>query len=108
MNHEIIDETNLGRFIIKRYGYLTYERSSIMLKDLLSHKNWRKGMSFLMDFRQASLEEFSIEQLKNLGILLSSLNNIIGDGRCAIVALPDQLGKVAMHNFNSESKLGLT
>ncbi len=85
MKYEIFDESAKGKFRIITFGDLTIEGFSVMLKNLISHPCWNKGIKLLMDHRQSSWKNADVESLEKLADIIISIDKEYGAGRCAIV-----------------------
>ena len=89
MEFEIIDESGNGRFVTKTFGQFSTENMTLMLKQLVSHNHWKKGLDLLMDHRQLSLDEATVDEVSQLAKVIGALEKDFAAGRCAMV-VPDK------------------
>ncbi len=106
MEFEIISESENGGFILKTSGQYAVEDYIMMLKHLALHSSWKKGMDVLLDHRQTSFEDFSVDLMSQISDATVALDERYGAKRCAIVAPTEGFSKIGMFKFDVDSKVG--
>lgn len=108
MHYKINDESENNRFVIKMSGPFTLQSHAALLKELVSHPNWKKGLDLLVDGREVSLEYFEAEQIKIAATSVVHFGDFIGECRHAIICPDEGFTKVSMFTFFADEEVGWT
>lgn len=105
MQFDIIDQSINQRFLIKYSGTFTSDEHPLMLKEIISKKNWQKGMDLLFDYRQASFKKLEISEISQIVMINIALENQFGAKRCAIVVPDDAILLAHMYKFEIDPRV---
>ena len=78
------------------HGDLTAERLIEMLTKLLGDPRWEPRLNTLVDHRNSSPENFSLNDLNQVSQWVVAHKERFGHGRCAIVAPEGEMTKISM------------
>jgi len=81
------------------HEHLTAKGLIEMLTNLIGASHWAPGMDLLIDHRDSSVENFSLNELNQVSRWVISHKDRFGQGRCAIVAPKGQMTKISMWIF---------
>ncbi|WDP91318.1 MAG: hypothetical protein HUN04_17090 [Desulfobacter sp.] len=109
MKYEIQDESKkYGRFLIKLSGPFSIDSQISMLRELVSHSNWRKGLNQVIDARELEFENYNINEIDSAALSVALLKKHFENSRHAIILSKeaDGLMKSEMFNFLTGDKVG--
>ena len=97
MKYTLTFEDAKNRFTLKTFGNLTMFGIQDMIKQLVSHQDWKKGRDLFIDHREASFEEISVEDIMLLSKMVTMLDETLGARRCSVISSDDGHMKNAMY-----------
>lgn len=103
MRYDIIFTPEKNRFTLKTYEYLTMTGIQEMIRELVTHKDWKKGRDLFIDHREASFEKISIEDIISLSNTVMLLDETLGAHRCSVISSDDGYLKNAMYQNKIDS-----
>ena len=91
MNHIITIDTEqrLARIIPR--GKVNVLELRDIYSELIKHSEWRAGFDILCDYRAIDDFDISIRDIDEIVEWQTSIDNMIGNGKCAVVASGDSI-----------------
>lgn len=84
-------------FLVKATGHAEIEVFVVMLKALFQHKDWRPGMSYIVDYTNLDARKITTDDVRLIAQKTKNLRDEAGVMRSSIVAPQDlQFGLVRM------------
>lgn len=93
-------------FLVTTFGELTSSGSMAIFDDLFNIQDWQTGLPILVDHRNASFQQLSLEEIEDFSIYLREKNTFLGHAKMAIIMSPkQQLSKYAMWKIITEPEV---
>ena len=106
MNHTIQYIKDKHYFLVNTFGELTGSGSIAIFNNLFNMQDWKTGSPILVDHRNASLQEMTLEEIEYFSAYLKKNNNNFGCAKMAILMSPKgELSKYAMWKITIESEV---
>lgn len=87
-------------------GSFAVEDCFRMKEDFLSREYWKPGMNVLIDYRETSFSNITLDVLRLVGAYHESKNELIGSGRMAfLMRSPRDFGFARQYEMITEGKV---
>jgi hypothetical protein len=107
MEFEIFDESKKGRFVLKASDHYSTEDHIEIIKQLVHHPHWRKGLDVLVDLQHESLENALVTDMIQISGIVAIIDKEYGVRRCAIVVPLCGFSKAALYKYQVDPKVDM-
>jgi hypothetical protein len=106
MNHNFQYICKKHYFLTDTFGELTGSGSIAIFYDLFDMGDWETESSILVDHRNASVKEMTLEEIEDVSCRLKENNNVFGRGKMSVLMSPNgELSKYAMWKISTGSEV---
>jgi hypothetical protein len=85
MQHVLKVDPEHSLFIVETQGDATVEGILAFLDDIIAHPAWRSGLPILLDHRGLGLHNISAKGVEQVSDYFTSISDVLGDGKLAMV-----------------------
>ncbi len=107
MKYSIFFKTDHEYFVFKTSGKFSVEDHSRLLRELVSHTEWRKGMNLIADHSDAGFEGVSVDDIEEVCQSVIVADEKYGAGRCAVIIPPEGFSIAEIYKFRTELSLSM-